>query len=638
MNLKYITLFVIIFLFSITSYNAYAVNSIDWTWGGSIIDPSPFGVPIATISNGNILDLPINILVDATDESDFTSNDKIDTIDVVVSSVDDPNKIIYTLTETEINSGIFTGTNFVFLTGNYKFQITDVIKSTIFVDPEFSDCDTDNTITHLDGRNGGNEDGLKVFSNSDLDGVGFVLTETGDNTCTFEGQVKFTTSPSDESTGKLHVSEGDLLAFVDEYNFLIYSAQIIPETAGKGSIMAHSDILFDLSSAQVTATYNGLSKGLHLLNDGSEGAGVGGSGSGGPIVRPGLVLNFIAALLEGDRGGSTHSSPPTLGLDINQKRIVDDGFSFNGNAIDVEQYYTPYPLITTPVGQNNTIKLKIYEEDGLDNIAHVGLSYGLGKGETFNEGHATIEYDKTFDGKESVTKFDPNHVLGDVNVTTTNVRCGESSNAICREFTFYHVFRAPLEYNMVATNIWDFQRNGWQNYFNHGIHITGESMNPPKQYSGIYNGHIYHLTETGKNIAVDDQGNSWTMDKTWNRDYIKPNVADNDILNQQKITAIEKLGFGYSDGQAIFGFDRMDHRFADIKEQQKNEAQNLMKNLCTTCQKEQFDNINNIFSYNMPDRHSKLENSATTIKIESQRAEKFIKQYFGYIYPEKVND
>ena len=140
----------------------------------------------------------------------------------------------------------------------------------------------------------------------------------------------------------------------------------------------------------------------------------GGSGGGGPINRPGLVLNFLGSLL----GGSSHSVPPTLGLDQNQKRIVDGGFSFNDNPIDVLQYYTPYPLITTPVGQNNTIKLKIYEEKGLDNIAHVGLSYGLGKGEIFNEGRATIEYDKTFDGIESVTLFDPKHVLGSVNVTS----------------------------------------------------------------------------------------------------------------------------------------------------------------------------------------------------------------------------
>ena len=53
--------------------------------------------------------------------------------------------------------------------------------------------------------------------------------------------------------------------------------------------------------------------------------------------------------------------------------------------------------------QKLKIKLKIYEEKGPDNITHIGLSYGLGKGEKFNQGKATIEYDITFDGKESIS-------------------------------------------------------------------------------------------------------------------------------------------------------------------------------------------------------------------------------------------
>jgi|CXWL01.1.fsa_nt_gi hypothetical protein len=361
-------------------------------------------------------------------------------------------------------------------------------------------------------------------------------------------------------------------------------------------------------------------------------------GGGGGISRAGLVVQALgAATLFG--GGTLIDAPPTLGIGQNEKRIVDGGFSFNDNPINVLQYYTPYPLITTPVGQNNTIKLKIYEERGLDNIAHVGLSYGLGKGEIFNEGRATIDYDVTFDGIESVTLFDPEHVLGNVNVTTTDVRCSDNGNAVCREVTFHHVFREPLEYNMVATNIWDFERNGWQNYFNHGIHIVGDSMNPPEEYSGINKGHIYHLTETGKNTAIDDEGNNWTFDKIWNRDYIKPVSVDSDILNQEKIEAIESLGFQYSDGQEIFGFDRVDHRFTDIKKQEQMEAQTIMTNLCPECLKEPFEKIDNIFSYDLPDRHSKLNNpeTVTLMKLEDQKARQFLQTFFEKIYHKSVD-
>ncbi|MCI4432818.1 MAG: hypothetical protein JHC41_04355, partial [Nitrosopumilus sp.] len=245
------------------------------------------------------------------------------------------------------------------------------------------------------------------------------------------------------------------------------------------------------------------------------------------------------------------------------------------------------------------------------------------------------EYDKTFDGIESVTLFDPNNVLGSVNVTTAEISCSVHNNAKCLEVTFDHIFRESLEYNMVATNIWDFQRNGWQNYFNHGIQIEGESMNPPEQYSGIYKGHIHSLTETGKNTAIDDDRNSWTFDKTWNRDYIKPVIADSDILNSDKMWAIEHLGYKYSDGKMIFGFDRMDHRFADTKNQQQNLAQNLMKDLCPECQKKPFEKINDIFSYDIPS-YSKLDK--TKMNQEEQRAQKFLQQYLEKIYPGKVYD
>ena len=42
------------------------------------------------------------------------------------------------------------------------------------------------------------------------------------------------------------------------------------------------------------------------------------------------------------------------------------------------------------------------------------------------------------------------------------------------------MFREPLNFNMVATYVWDFNRNSWQNYYNHGVEIIGESLNPPR--------------------------------------------------------------------------------------------------------------------------------------------------------------
>ena len=569
---------------------------------------------------------PLQITVHVhSKESDSTSGD---TITVHVTSTTDPFGVDVELIENG-DTGDFVGDNFVFLHGNYQFLATDTVTVTVQEDAGNVLC-TDGVISTLSSI-GGPGDGIFVYSDTEVlnanFGVGLLLTETGVDTCYFSAKLKFTTTGvSDETTGTLLVSPGDILTFLDDTNSETLDAQIIPSIPGKGSIQA-------AVGDTVTVEYGILTDSITLDDDFAGGRG------GGGLVRPGLVIDAILGLL--NFGGSSGSTEPaTLGLDTNQKRIVDGGFSFNGNPVDVEQFYTPYPLITTPVGQNNTIKLKIYEDRGPDNIAHIGLSYGLGKGEIFNEGRAMIEYDRTFDGIESVTLFDPKHVLGSVNVTTTTVNCSILSKDMCLEVTFDHIFRESLDYNMVATNIWDFQRNSMQNYFNHGIQIVGESMNPPEEYSGIYQGHIYHLTETGQNTAIDDDGNNWTFDKVWNRDYIKPVNTDNNILNPNKIYAIEQLGFQHSDGKEIFGYDRADHRFTDIKNQQQIKAQNIMSSLCPECQKEHFEKINGIFSYDMSTSYSKLSDPQiiTQMNVEDQKARQFLKEFFEKIYPQKVDD
>ena len=636
-----IPIFLIGLIFVMTSHDAYGFVSIDWKYAGGVFVPQPASpgnsvpgdpYPALSISSGNIVnDSPISVQVNLSDEPQW-SNGVIDTINVLVTSVDNPSGTIYTLTETDFNTGIFTGTNFVFFQNNYQFNIADVITVTVD-DPS---CIVDNTITQLDSTSGGPNTGVTVYSDtSGGSGLGLVLTETGIKTCEFSGKLRFSLTATDELTGTLKVSDGDILTIEDNIDSDYFNAQIIPTVNGKGSILANFDNPDFDHTPEVLVTYNGHMAGLDLNEDFSGGRG------GGGLLKPGLVVDAVLSLFnfEGSHG-STAQAPPTLGLDMNQKRIVDGGFSFNGNPVDVNQFYTPYPLITTPVGQNNTIKLKIYEDRGLDNIAHVGLSYGLGKGEIFNEGRATIEYDRTFDGIESVTIFDPKHVLGSVNVTTTSTNCSILSKDMCLEVTFDHIFRESLDYNMVATNIWDFQRNGWQNYFNHGIEIVGASMNPPEEYSGIYEGNIYHLTSTGKNTAIDDFGYSWTFDKIWNRNYVKIEKPDHDILNPEKIQAIEHLGYDYSDGKKIFGFDRLDHRFKDGKNHQILIANDVMYTLCPKCSNEPYEEIDHTFSYSFTSKTNKLANPLIIkqMAIEEQKAKNYLDVFFEKIYPSKIND
>ncbi|KFM20301.1 hypothetical protein AAA799P11_00048 [Marine Group I thaumarchaeote SCGC AAA799-P11] len=296
---------------------------------------------------------------------------------------------------------------------------------------------------------------------------------------------------------------------------------------------------------------------------------------------------------------------PTLGVLPNGKRIVEEGFTYNGYSVDVERFFTPYPLITTQVGKQNTAQFKIYENRGPNNIAHFDFAFGLGKDQIISDSKAMIEVDFARDGTQTVNIVDPENVLDNVTVTTDIVACNDGPIQ-CLEITINHMFRAPLDFDIVGTNVWDHSRQSWQNYYNHGIEVVGPSMNPAKQYGGVNQGQIYHLTETGKNTAVDEFGESWTFQYgIWMKDYIK----------QERI----------QDGETLV-FDRMHSDFASYKDNLSQEAFDQLAQMCPVCI-EQYADFDDSTSLEYGDRKSKLADPQiqTIMNLENQKAQEVLK-------------
>jgi len=65
-----------------------------------------------------------------------------------------------------------------------------------------------------------------------------------------------------------------------------------------------------------------------------------------------------------------------------------------------------------------------------------------------------------------------------------------------------------------------------------------------------------------------------------------------------------------------------------------------MNSLCPECQKESYEEINDIFSYDMPIRYSKLDDpKIVTLKnLEDKKAQEFLKQYFEKLYSGRIHD
>ncbi len=261
----------------------------------------------------------------------------------------------------------------------------------------------------------------------------------------------------------------------------------------------------------------------------SAGTNIGDAGSTHVIGGGAVALTGdFGTISSGGDGCDGECSAPTLGVNSAGYRLVDNGFSYNGKAVDVESFYTSYPLITAYINQDNTATLKIYDDQGPQNIRHVALGFGLGNGQLFTNSKAVIEWDRSWDGKVTVTEIDPENALKDISVETSTGPCrSDSIFSECLIVTMHHSFSKALDFNMISTNVWDSNRNSLQNYYNHGVEVEDPDAYP------------YVKTSYEKPIMVEplcigeDATNRDTCAFENVKDWATQNAEDalNDILN-----------------------------------------------------------------------------------------------------------
>ena len=115
------------------------------------------------------------------------------------------------------------------------------------------------------------------------------------------------------------------------------------------------------------------------------------------------------------------------------------------------------------------------------------------------------------------------------------------------------------------------------------------------------------MTETGKTSAVDEFGNSWSLEYgQWIMNYI-PN---------KKI-----------DGLAMNGYTRDNSKFDMYKYGQYLLAENKLVEICSECFDDHYSEINDIFTHEYPKTMSSLENPEIqkNMIIESEKAQKIMR-------------
>ncbi len=267
-------------------------------------------------------------------------------------------------------------------------------------------------------------------------------------------------------------------------------------------------------------------------------------------------------------------TPPTLGYDAYGARLVDGGFAYNGLASDVEYFFTPYPLIESEVGKQNTVSLKIYENEGPQNVQRVSIAFGLRSGEVISESKAVINYDILHDGTGALSVIDPENAIGDSpSASHEVVECAAGSALECLSVTVNHSFRAPLEFDIVGTDVWDSQRNSWQNYFNHGLRITGESMNPVPGVAVNGGSLVLHPIAEGSNNVEVMAGEDGALYR------LSPGGLYEPLRNISSLFhSIDESMYTYR-GTPMQGYDRSDPEFAGMLEEQIELAKAVLERM-----------------------------------------------------------
>jgi hypothetical protein len=522
------TVVTLFYLGTITLPEVHAVNSISWG-----ANPYP-------IDAGKVGQAPVTFQV--VDDA-LAANPATNTINVRITSIDDPTGITLTLTETTATSGTFQGT-VIFTENTAIFQVGDtvIIKIKDICDDGMGGGPKTGTHGNCDGavRNtligGANPtgydpadplnsfDGAYAQSQSDpASNVAIHFEETGPDTDIFEGRLQLVSSSSISESfpniSKLEVASGNTITVFD--SVLDEGANgFVGGVTNKGAIrVGNQENLPTTVTLHYTFVGSAFDTPVDVAVNPSSSPGRGGGG----LLIPSLVVDAVIPSSTSERGIGNgclgDCIPPTLGVDEHYTRFVSGGFSYNDHPVDVELFYTPYPLITVSIGEKNKAILKIFDNFDPENISHVGLAFGLGKGQFFDDSKASIEIDIQNMNVTNISTYDPESTLQDIHVKTWRDKCSPLISQYCLVLEIDHTFRAPLEFNMVSTLVWDENHNQWQNYYNHGIEIIGKSLNPPKQYLGIDKGHQILLTEIEKNKATDENGNMWTFDKEWKKDY-----------------------------------------------------------------------------------------------------------------------
>lgn len=186
-------------------------------------------------------------------------------------------------------------------------------------------------------------------------------------------------------------------------------------------------------------------------------------------------------------GCSGDCTSPTIGLDKNGVRFVDDGLKLNGVSFEGNYFKTHMPMQYTETGKMNHLSLKVYENSGAYNIDYIQFGIVKEIGSPINNYEPRIEIDVSNFANDienpsldNITLMDKEGIISYHNVTIDTTPCMNNSNQECLQLDIYWTFGKVPEFNVLLINGWDNDNNSFSTYFNDGLTTIDPNYVEPK--------------------------------------------------------------------------------------------------------------------------------------------------------------
>ena len=264
-----------------------------------------------------------------------------------------------------------------------------------------------------------------------------------------------------------------------------------------------------------------------------------------------LACDFVEE--EEERGGGgddRHKTSPTSGNDWNTfENLVEGGITVDRVSFTLtDNWYTPFEQIQIETGSTHTFGVKTFAVNG--GLMVQEIAFGIPEVGYYQDAESLVEvhydWDKTI--LELVVVQDTD-VLNVLSVSTDQVLCRSESDAICYQTNLTIKFNEPLKDQVYAVKAFDMTRRSMMpHYFNEGINIFGDSLNPmltmqiasTEKYEGLI---LITQTEKYSNLWIAEDGRIFDSDNL----YTQTNKVIQKGYNDARGSPVQQMNL---DGQA----------------------------------------------------------------------------------------